>query len=69
MELVKDMFYVILLFVLVWIGFYLFTRHDSIELRVLRYDCNLAEFQARIPDDIRNQCRQLKLDAINNIKE
>lgn len=69
MELIKDFFYMILVFIIAWAGFYLYTRHDSLEQRVQRYDCNLTEFQPRIPDDIRNQCRQLKLNQINNQKD
>lgn len=69
MELLKDLFYIIVMFILVWCGFYLYTRHDSVEQRVGRYDCALTEFQARTPDDIRNECRRIKLNSINNQKD
>ena len=68
-EIFKDLYYLIVMFIAVWIAFYLGTRHDSIEQRTARYDCNLTEFVARIPDDVRNQCRRQKLESINNQKD
>jgi hypothetical protein len=68
-ELFKDLFYLLLLFVLTWCGFYLFTRHDTIEQRVTRYNCDLSEFVARIPDDIRAECRRQKIIQLNTVKE
>lgn len=68
-ELFKDLFYLLLLFVLTWCGFYLFTRHDTIEQRAARYNCDLAEFVARIPDDIRAECRRQKIIQLNTVKE
>ncbi len=68
-EIFKDLYYLCLLFLLTWCGFYLYTRHDTIEQRVQRYDCNLAEFQSRVPEDIRNACRQITINKINNQKD
>ena len=69
MELLKDTFYVLVMFILVWCGFYLYTRHDSVNQRANRYDCALTEFQARVPDDIREECRRRKLELLNKEKE
>lgn len=68
-EIFKDFCYLCLLFLLTWCGLYLYTRHDTIEQRVQRYDCNLTEFQPRIPEDIRNACRQITINKINNQKD
>lgn len=68
-EIIKDIFYIALVFLFVWCGFYLYTRHDDIEQRVKRYNCNLTEFQPRVPEDIRTACRSAILDKINNQKD
>lgn len=68
-ELLKDFFYLVLVFVTVWGGLYLYTRHDTLVERTAEYDCNLTEFTARTPDDIRNECRRIKIEAINNQKD
>lgn len=64
-EFIKDGFYLIIVFVIAWVGFYLYTRHDTIEQRVLRYDCGIAEFAPDIPTDIRNECRRRALELYN----
>lgn len=64
-EIFKDITYLICVFVAVWIAFYLGTRHDTIAERTARYDCTLADFQARVPEDIREECRRIKLESIN----
>ena len=69
MELLKDLFYIAVMFLIVWFGFYLYTRHDTVDQRVTRYDCALTEFQARVPNDIRMECRRRKLELLNTEKE
>jgi hypothetical protein len=64
-ELFKDLIYLTIIFFLAYVVFYLSTRHDTVEQRVKRYDCNLTEFIPNVPDDIRLACRQQKLDQIN----
>lgn len=68
-ELVKDIYYLILIFALTWIAFYLGTRHDTLEQRTNRYNCALTEFVADVPQDVRNQCRQRRIDSINKQKD
>lgn len=62
-ELIKDLLNIIILFCLVWIGFYLYTRHDTLEQRMIRYDCNLTEFVPNVPNDVVNECRRRKLET------
>ena len=64
-DLIKDIFYLALVFLAVWIVFYLYTRHDTVEQRVLRYDCRIAEFSPDIPQDVRIQCRRQALELYN----
>ena len=68
-ELVKDLFNIVVLFCVVWIGFYLYTRHDTIERRTDRYECSLTEFVADVPQDVRNECRRRRIESINNRKD
>ena len=63
--LVKDIFLVIIMIALVWLAFYLGSRHDTLEERVQRYDCRLTEFVAGIPPDIRSACREQQLQELN----
>lgn len=67
-EIVKDIIYLLIVFLIVWISFYLYTRHDTIEKRTSRYNCDLTEFLAHIPNDIKEECRRQKIQAINNQK-
>jgi|LauGreDrversion4_2_1035121.scaffolds.fasta_scaffold142338_2 hypothetical protein len=64
-ELFKDLFYLIMVFILVWVVFYLFTRHDTVEQRILRYDCRISEFSPDFPNDIRQECRRRALEQYN----
>lgn len=68
-ELIKDIFYLIILFLAVWVSFYLGTRHDTVSQRTARYNCDLAEFVADVPVDVRNECRRLRIQQINKEKE
>ncbi len=69
MHLVKDLFYVVLIFLAVYIGFYLMHRHDTLEQRMTRYDCTLAEFNADFPPDVREECRRRAIERINQQKD
>ncbi len=64
-ELFKDITYVIILITAVYVAFYLGTRHDTIEQRTARYNCDLSEFAADIPQDVRNECRRRRIESIN----
>ncbi len=68
-EIIKDVLSLIVVSALLWVGFYLFTRHDSLQQKASRYDCNLTEFVANVPNDIRDECRRQKLLTINNQKD
>lgn len=68
-EIVKDIFYFVLIFFIVYAVSYLYTRHDTLAQRTSRYDCNLTEFVAGVPDDVRDECRRIKLEAINKQKD
>lgn len=65
MTLLKDLFYLAILFIAMWIAFYLSMRHDSLEQRMVRYDCRLSEFAPDFPPDIRAECRRRALEAYN----
>jgi len=64
-EIFKDLFYVLIISCAVWIGFYLYTRHDTLEQRVIRYDCRIAEFSPDIPPDVRAECRRQVIERYN----
>ena len=64
-EVIKDVFYIIVLFLSVWFGFYLYTRHDTTEQRTARYDCRIAEFAPDIPTDVRDECRRRAIELYN----
>jgi len=64
-QLIKDIVYIICMFVLVYITFYLSTRNDSLEQRMARYDCTLSEFVPDIPQDVRTECRRRVIERIN----
>jgi len=64
-DLFKDLFYLIIVFLAVWVGFYLYTRHDTVEQRVVRYDCSIAEFSPDIPQDVRAECRRKAIELYN----
>jgi hypothetical protein len=68
-EILKDIYYLILVFAVIWAVFYLGTRHDTVEQRTNRYDCALTEFVANIPQDIRNECRRRRINSINKQKD
>ena len=63
--LVKDIVLVIIMIALVWLAFYLGSRHDTLEERVQHYDCGLTEFVGGIPPDIRSACREQRLQELN----
>ncbi len=69
MHLVKDLFYVVLLFLAVYIAFYLAHRNDTVAQRTARYDCTLTEFLADIPPDVRAECRRRRIEQINQPRE
>lgn len=68
-EIFKDVVYFLILFLIAYVVFYLYTRHDTLEQRTARYDCNLTEFIGNVPNDVRDECRRLRLAAINNQKD
>ena len=67
-ELVKDLIYVVVLFCVVWCIFYLYTRHDTTEQRMVRYDCRISEFAPDIPQDVRAECRRRAIELYNQQK-
>lgn len=67
-ELLKDLFYLLIGFVIVWVGFYFFTRHDTLQQRMQYYDCKLVEFNPNVPEDIILECRNQRIQEINNGK-
>jgi hypothetical protein len=69
MTIVKDFIYLILVFVFVWIAFYLGTRNATLEEKMARYDCTLAEFSPDFPPEIRQECRRRALERINQQKD
>lgn len=69
MHLIKDLFYVVLIFLAVYITFYLVHRHDTVEQRTARYDCSLTEFLADIPADVRTECRRRRIEQINQPRD
>lgn len=68
-ELLKDIFNLALVFLIVWFGFYLYTRHDTLAEKTAKYNCDLTEFMAKTPDDVKNECRRIKIETINNQKD
>jgi NADH:ubiquinone oxidoreductase subunit 3 (subunit A) len=62
--LVKDIILVIIMIALVWLAFYLGSRHDTLDERVQHYDCGLTEFEP-VPSDIRSACREQRLQELN----
>ena len=68
MTIVKDLFYVAVLFVCIMIAFYLGTRHETLEEKMSRYNCSLSEFVPDIPTDVRNECRRRVIERINQEK-
>jgi len=68
-ELIKDFILILAIFCLVYVAFYLAQRHDTIEQKLSRYDCDLVHFEARIPDEIIMACRNQKLNIINKQKD
>lgn len=68
-ELVKDVIAIFTVFTLVYIAFYFVMRHDTIEQKLPRYDCNLVHFEAGIPEDIVKACRDQHLNTINKQKD
>lgn len=69
MHIIKDLFYVLLLFIAVYVGFYLLHRHDTLEERTARYDCRMSEFVPDFPPEVREECRRRTLELINSQKE
>lgn len=68
-EIFKDICYLVIMFVIVWTVFYLMQQRETLEQRMLRYHCDLTEFAAEVPKDVRNECRRLKIQSINNRKQ
>jgi hypothetical protein len=64
-ELIKDAFYVILIFALAFVAFYLGTRNSTLEQRTNRYDCSLTEFVPDVPPDVREECRRRRIEQLN----
>ena len=65
MTILKDLFWLAVLFLAIWIAFYLGTRHETLQDRIVRYDCSLTEFAPDIPNDVRDECRRRRLEAYN----
>lgn len=68
MTIIKDMILIALIFLAVWISFHLWTRHDTVENKVVRYDCRIAEFSPDIPNDVREECRRKAIEQYNQTK-
>jgi hypothetical protein len=68
MHIVKDLLYVLILFIAVYITFFLLHRHDTLEEKVARYDCRLAEFLPDFPIEVREECRRRSIERINQGK-
>lgn len=68
MTIIKDLFYVLILFIVVYIGFYLTYRNESLPDKMNRYDCSLSEFSPDFPSEVRNECRRRSLERINQQK-
>ena len=64
-EIIKDIFYVALLFLAVWAAFFIGMRNETTEQRTIRYDCRLSEFSPDFPNDVRQECRRKALEQYN----
>lgn len=64
-DLIKDTFYIILMFIAVWFSFYLYTRHDTLEQKMARYDCRISEFDPGFPPEVRAECRRRAIELYN----
>ncbi len=69
MHIVKDIFYVFVLFAAVYFSFYLAHRNETLEEKMARYDCRLSEFLPDFPPEVRAECRRLVIERINQQKE
>jgi hypothetical protein len=65
MHIIKDFFYLIIIFLGVWFAFYLTHRHDTLEQKTARYDCKLAEFVPNVPPEVREECRRRTIEQFN----
>jgi hypothetical protein len=64
-QLLKDIIYILLVFALIYIMFYLGTRHNTLEEKMARYDCSLSEFVPDVPPEVRAECRRRAIERIN----
>ncbi len=69
MHIVKDLIYLILLFVSVWMAFYLGMRNETLEEKMARYDCRLSEFVPDFPLEVKAECRRRTIERINQQKD
>lgn len=67
-EIFKDISYIFILIIAVYVAFHLGTRHDTLQEKTDRHDCNLTEFIAQVPDDVREECRRRRIEIYNQTK-
>ena len=68
MHIIKDLLYVVFLFVAVYLILYLTQRYDTLEEKMSNYDCRISEFLPRIPTEIIEECRRRHIELINQQK-
>ncbi len=69
MSIIKELFYVAVIFVGMWIAFYLGMRNETLAEKMPRYNCSLAEFAPDIPPEVRQECRRRHIEQINQQKD
>lgn len=69
MTVLQDLILILIIWVLVQIGAYLWTRHDQLEDQMPRYNCNLALFEAGVPDRVRAECIHRLVNRYNQLRQ
>ena len=69
MSIIKELFYVAVIFLGMWMAFYLGMRNEPLAEKVSRYDCRLTEFAPDIPPEVRQECRRRHIEQINQQKD
>ncbi len=67
MTIIKDLMYVLAIFIAVWVAFYLIEKNYTLAERMVRYDCRLAEISPDYPTDVRDECRRRRIELMNRI--
>lgn len=68
-DVLKDICYLIIVFAIAWFTFYLTMRHDTLEKKLSRYDCSLAQTISSFPEEIREGCKNKHIEELNKLKE